>query len=132
MEGSNAGNTFFDYCLFISGMYQRSLPGQGPGGFANTRVQPGVRAHWLDDHRPTRWLQIRVSYNQQIMSYIRGKNFKQSMLSYCKLVLQKMSFSKKLFLKEYRKSLTWLDREEERNELRRWARDKKNDVSTTP
>lgn len=42
------------------------------------------------------------------------------MLAYCKLVLLKMSFSKKLFLKEYRKSLTYLT-EEEQGELRRWV-----------
>ena len=53
---------------------------------------------------------------------MRGKNFKQGMLEYCKLILQKMSFSKKLFLKEYRKSLSYLTHEEQ-NELRRWARD---------
>lgn len=43
------------------------------------------------------------------------------MLGYCKLILRKMSFSKKLFLKEYRKSLSYLDRDEQ-NELRRWVR----------
>ena len=44
------------------------------------------------------------------------------MLAYCKLILQKMSFNKKLFLKEYRKSLSYLNSEEQ-NELRRWVRD---------
>jgi hypothetical protein len=42
-----------------------------------------------------------------------------------------MSFSRKLFLKEYRKSLSWLN-PEERNELRKWVRELKNDISTTP
>jgi hypothetical protein len=50
------------------------------------------------------------------------KSFKQSMLAYTKTVLKKMSFSKKLFLKEYRKSLSWLT-DEERNELRKWVRE---------
>jgi len=43
------------------------------------------------------------------------------MLSYCKTILRKMSFSKRLFLKEYRKSLSYLSAEEQ-NELRRWIR----------
>lgn len=55
---------------------------------------------------------------------MKGKNFKQSMLGYCKIVLRKMSFSKKLFLKEYRKSLTWLN-PEERTELKKWVREAK-------
>ena len=61
---------------------------------------------------------------------MKGKDFKQGMLAYCKLILKKMSFSKKLFLKEYRKSLLYLG-PEERNELRKWARDQKNEVPTT-
>jgi hypothetical protein len=52
---------------------------------------------------------------------MKGKNFKQSMLGYCKTILEKMSFSKKLFLKEYRKSLTYLSVDEQ-NELRKWVR----------
>jgi len=62
---------------------------------------------------------------------MKGKNFKQSMLGYCKTILRKMSFSRRLFLKEYRKSLTWLN-PEERKELRKWARELKNEVRTTP
>lgn len=58
------------------------------------------------------------------------KNLKQSMLSYCKLILEKMSFSKKLFLKEYRKSLSLLN-PEERNELREWVRNGRNNISTS-
>jgi len=50
-----------------------------------------------------------------------GKGFKRSMLVYCKLILQKMSFSKKLFLKEYRKSLSYLTAEEQ-VELKKWVR----------
>lgn len=46
------------------------------------------------------------------------------MLGYCKVILEKMSFSKKLFLKEYRKSLSYLNSEEQ-NELRRWLREEK-------
>jgi hypothetical protein len=61
---------------------------------------------------------------------MKGKNFKQSMLGYCKLILQKMSFNKKLFLKEYRKSLSYLN-SEERNELRRWVREWKNNFPVT-
>jgi hypothetical protein len=61
---------------------------------------------------------------------MKGKNFKQSMLGYCKMILEKMSFSKKLFLKEYRKSLTYLN-PEERNELRAWVRNWKNNMSAS-
>lgn len=50
------------------------------------------------------------------------------MLAYCKLILQKMSFNKKLFLKEYRKALSYLN-SEERNELRRWVRDWKKNLT---
>lgn len=51
------------------------------------------------------------------------------MLGYCKIVLEKMSFSKKLFLKEYRKSLSLLN-PEERDELRAWIRSGGNNMST--
>lgn len=61
---------------------------------------------------------------------MKGKNFKQSMLAYCKVILRKMSFSKKLFLKEYRKSLSWLGPEEQ-TELKKWVRDTRNEVSAT-
>lgn len=61
---------------------------------------------------------------------MKGRNFKQSMLAYCKIVLMKMSFSRRLFLKEYRKSLSWLS-PEERNELRQWVRESKDNISTT-
>jgi hypothetical protein len=53
---------------------------------------------------------------------MRGKSFKKSMLGYCKLILLKMRFSKRLFLKEYRKSLSYLSAEEQ-VELKRWIRE---------
>lgn len=56
---------------------------------------------------------------------MNGRKFKQSMLAYCKLILLKMSFSRKLFLKEYRKSFSYLN-EEERNELKKWVREARN------
>ena len=34
------------------------------------------------------------------------------MLKYCKVILEKMSFDKRLARKEYRKSLRWLDHKE--------------------
>jgi hypothetical protein len=34
---------------------------------------------------------------------------KTTMLDYCKMILQKVSFSRRLFLKEYRKSYKWLN-----------------------
>jgi hypothetical protein len=58
---------------------------------------------------------------------MNGRRFKQSMLAYCKLILLKMSFSRKLFLKEYRKSFSYLN-EEERNELKKWVREGRNSV----
>lgn len=60
---------------------------------------------------------------------MKGRNFKQSMLTYSKIVLRKMSFSKRLFLKEYRKSLSWLN-PEERDELRKWVRDSAKPTET--
>ena len=62
---------------------------------------------------------------------MNGKSFKKSMLGYCKMILEKMSFSKKLFLKEYRKSLAYLNAEE-RIELRTWVRNWKKNVTTSP
>lgn len=52
---------------------------------------------------------------------MKGNGFKKSMLGYCKLILEKMRFSKKLFLKEYRKSLHYLTADEQ-VELKRWVR----------
>jgi hypothetical protein len=56
------------------------------------------------------------------------KGSKRSMLEYCKLILVKMSFSPRLFKKEYRKSFRFLQ-PEEHHELRRWVRAKfKNEL----
>ncbi|SKC81953.1 hypothetical protein SAMN05660236_4062 [Ohtaekwangia koreensis] len=43
------------------------------------------------------------------------------MLEYCKLILTKFSFSRNLFLKEYKKSIKVLSKNDT-NELRHWAR----------
>lgn len=61
---------------------------------------------------------------------MNGRKFKQSMLAYCKLILLKMSFSRRLFLKEYRKSFSYLN-EEEKSELRRWVREARNTADGT-
>ena len=39
-------------------------------------------------------------------------NSKQTMLRFCKAVLQKVSFDKILFKKELKKSISWLKKEE--------------------
>lgn len=46
---------------------------------------------------------------------------KTSMLDYCKLILQRVNFDKRLWRKEYRKSLQWLTMTESR-QLREWIR----------
>jgi hypothetical protein len=38
--------------------------------------------------------------------------FKTSMLDYCKFIMTKMSFNRALFVKEYRKSLRFLSKNE--------------------
>ena len=43
------------------------------------------------------------------------------MLEYCKIILQKISFSKSLFKKEYKKTFNYLN-EGERVELKKWLR----------
>ena len=43
------------------------------------------------------------------------------MLEYCKIILQKISFSKSLFKKEYKKSFKYLS-ENERLELKKWLK----------
>ena len=48
---------------------------------------------------------------------------KRSMLDYCKLVLEKFSFSPPLFRKEYRKSLRFLD-PVDHCAFRNWVREK--------
>ncbi len=52
---------------------------------------------------------------------MRGRNFKQNMLEYCKIILVKMSFDKRLFRKEYRKTFNYLDTNDH-NELKKWIR----------
>lgn len=46
---------------------------------------------------------------------------KTSMLEYVKIVLSKVSFDRKLFRKEYKKSLSWLSTNEA-SELKQWLR----------
>ncbi len=46
---------------------------------------------------------------------------KTSMLEYVKTILAKVSFSKNLFRKEYRKSFSWLSKSESQ-ELKDWIR----------
>jgi hypothetical protein len=52
--------------------------------------------------------------------------FKTKMLDYCKIILEKLSFSRTLFRKEYRKSLRFLT-PSERNVFRKWVREKYGD-----
>lgn len=52
------------------------------------------------------------------------------MLNYCKTVLLKVAFSRKLFLKEYRKSHNWLS-SKEADELKRWVRANKKFILQT-
>lgn len=47
---------------------------------------------------------------------------KTSMLDYCKLVLKKMSFSRRLFRKEYKKTFTYLD-PMDHSKLKQWLRE---------
>lgn len=49
------------------------------------------------------------------------KEFVMSMLDYCKIILQKVHFSRRLFRKEYKKSFLYLEAAE-REELKRWLR----------
>jgi exonuclease I len=48
---------------------------------------------------------------------------KVNMFDYCKLILEKLSFSKLLFRKEYRKSFKYLNREE-RSKFRKWVKER--------
>jgi hypothetical protein len=50
---------------------------------------------------------------------------KTSMLEYVKIILQKVSFNRKLFFKEYRKSYQWLVHEE-RKKLKEWIRSQRS------
>lgn len=50
------------------------------------------------------------------------QKFKTGMLAYFKTILEKMRFSRKLMLKEYRKSFLYLNAQEQ-SELKRWLRE---------
>jgi hypothetical protein len=52
---------------------------------------------------------------------MRGMKFNRSMLEYCKIILSKISFDKKLFRKEYKKTFVYLE-PNEHNELKKWLR----------
>ncbi len=54
-----------------------------------------------------------------------------SMLKYVKTILDRMSFDRRLFRKEYRKSLAWLSKEEV-SELRFWLRRQKTFAMCVP
>ncbi|NJN42369.1 MAG: hypothetical protein HC811_09260 [Flammeovirgaceae bacterium] len=47
---------------------------------------------------------------------------KTTMLEYCKMILGKVCFNRRLYRKEFRKSRQWLT-ESEREELKRWLRE---------
>ena len=53
----------------------------------------------------------------------RKKIFTTSMLEYCKFILEKMSFSRRLFMKEYKKTFRYLA-PAEHGELKRWLRER--------
>ncbi|MEP6737664.1 MAG: hypothetical protein ABJA70_19225 [Chryseolinea sp.] len=50
------------------------------------------------------------------------KPTKTSMLEYCKIIMRKMSFDKKLFRKEYKKTFRYLTLTEQ-NSLKLWLRE---------
>jgi hypothetical protein len=62
---------------------------------------------------------VRMQFNLFAM---RGK-FKQSMFDYCKIILVKISFDKRLFRREYRKTFNYLNADEH-TELKKWIREK--------
>ena len=47
------------------------------------------------------------------------------MLEYSKVILSKLSFDEKLFEKEYRKAIRFLDDDDERTALEAWVRDRR-------
>lgn len=53
---------------------------------------------------------------------------KTSMLEYCKQVLQRVNFDRRLWAKEYRKSLQWLTVSESK-QLREWVRSSKQQMN---
>lgn len=52
---------------------------------------------------------------------------KTSMLDYMKVILSKVSFDRRLFRKEYKKSLSWLS-SNEAMELKDWLRQQRMEV----
>jgi hypothetical protein len=52
---------------------------------------------------------------------MKGMKFKRTMLEYCKIVLSKMSFNRRLFMKEYKKTFRYL-KPYEQHELKKWLR----------
>ncbi len=52
---------------------------------------------------------------------MRERRFKLSMLEYSKVILSKISFDKRLFMKEYRKAIKYLN-SGERDALKNWLR----------
>jgi hypothetical protein len=54
---------------------------------------------------------------------MKGMKFNRTMLEYCKIILTKMNFDRKLFRKEYRKSFRYLD-PDDHQELKKWLRSK--------
>lgn len=54
-----------------------------------------------------------------------GRKFKTSMLEYSKIILSKITFDRKLFLKECRKAFKRLD-SSERTVLKQWIRSNLN------
>jgi hypothetical protein len=52
---------------------------------------------------------------------MKGRISKKGMLEYCKLILLKMSFNRRLFIKEYRKTFSYLNAEEQMA-LKQWLR----------
>jgi len=57
------------------------------------------------------------------------KSRDMSMLEYCKIILGKMKFSRKLFRKEYRKTFQYLE-PAEHSKLKQWLR--QEEPKTTP
>jgi hypothetical protein len=52
---------------------------------------------------------------------MKNRMFKKSMLEYCKIIMAKMKFNRRLFRKEYRKTFHYLE-PTERVELKQWLR----------
>ena len=59
-----------------------------------------------------------------------GRKFKLSMLEYSKIILAKISFDKRLFIKEYKKAFRHLDNNE-RTALKQWVRAEWNMLANT-